>query len=172
MAARRLSMRKIKEVLRLKYELGLGMRQIARSCNISHPTVAGYIERFEKSGLSWPLPQEMDDDTLAGLLFPPELKTGDRPLPDMEYIRKELGRKGVTLMLLWEEYKAVYPSGYQYSQFCEHYRRWKKGLQVCMRQEYKAGERMFPSRGSSPSLPACFRNRRTRNSSPFPFAKT
>lgn len=128
-------MRKVKEILRLHYQQRLGMRQIGRSLSISHNTVSAIIKSAHALGLSWPLPANLDDATLESLLYPNNArKTGLRPEPDMEYIHKELRQKGVTLQLLWMEYKANYPDGYQYSQFCEHYRRWCQKLDVVMRQ--------------------------------------
>lgn len=145
MAGRRLSVRKIKEVLRLKWDHRLSNRQIARSCSISHSTVMEYIQRANDAGLSWPLPPELDDSALEGLLFPPPRKIPmeERNMPPMEYIGRELRKKGVTLQLLWHEYKEANPNGYQYSQFCEHYRRWRKELDLCLRGEHKAGEKLF-----------------------------
>ena len=141
----RLSMRKIKEILRLKHQAGLSHRQIGRSCGISHATVATYLERAEKAGLSWPLPDELDEDQLQVLLFGPAAGGGTprRPLPDLGQVHAQLKRKGVTLQLLWEEYRAAHPQGYSYTQFCAYYRRWKKGLDVPLRQTYRAGEKTF-----------------------------
>ena len=117
MARERLSMRKIKEVLRLK-ALGLTNRQIAGSVNVARSTVSEYIKRADAADVSWPLPDEMDDSALDGLLFPVENKPKDkRLLPDFGYITTELKKKGVTLALLWEEYIADNPGGYQYSHF-------------------------------------------------------
>lgn len=138
-------MRKTTEILRLKYEAGLTNRQIARSCGVTHTTVSNYLERVQDAGLGWPLPDEMDEERLQGLLFP-EVFSGSqssRPLPDMAYIHKELRRKHVTRRLLWEEYRAEHPDGYGYTQFCEHYNRWKAPLEVTLRQRYIAGEKMF-----------------------------
>jgi transposase len=147
MPAKRLSMRKIKEILRLKHKVGLSARQIARSCSISRSTVSEYLSRAAAAGLSWPLEEGMDEAMLERLLFAPELPvaTTGRPVPDWADIHAELrSRKSVTLTLLWEEYKACYPEGgYQYSQFCELYGRWRGSLDVCMRQEHRAGEKMF-----------------------------
>ncbi|OIJ73042.1 MAG: integrase [Deltaproteobacteria bacterium GWC2_55_46] len=141
----RLSMRKIREILRLKWELKLRNRQVSRSCAVSHNTVREYVFRATQAGLSWPLPAEMDDGALERLLFPAPVKVAaeDRNMPAMEYLRKELGRKHVTLMLLWQEYKEGNPEGYQYSQFCEIYRRWTGKLDVVLRQEHRAGEKLF-----------------------------
>jgi transposase len=143
--ATRLSMRKTKEILRLHWGLGLGKRQISRACNVSPSTVVDYTRRAKEAGLSWPLPDDIDDTALETLLFPPEPPKHRplRPTPPMEEIHVELRKKGVTLQLLWMEYKEKYPEGYQYSQFCELYRRWHKTLDLSLRQEYHAGEKMF-----------------------------
>ena len=138
-------MRKIKEVLRLKWEHGLSNRKIARSCSISRFTVADYLRRVEGAGLSWPLPPELDEAELEKRLFPlPQvLPPGSRPWPDWSEIHRELRRKGVTLFLLWEEYKQAHPQGYQYSWFCHQYREWAGKLDLVMRQEHRAGEKVF-----------------------------
>jgi transposase len=145
MAAERLSMRTIREVLRLKWEKNLNNQQIATSCNISRSTVRDYVERAQRVGLSWPLSPEMDDAELEHLVFPSccEVHREIRNLPFMAEVHKELSRKGVTLRLLWLEYKAVNPGGYQYSQYCVHYRLWAKNLDVSLRQTYRAGEKLF-----------------------------
>ena len=145
MANRRLSMRKTKEILRLKYEVGLSNRQIARSCSISPETVGKVLRRAEKACISWPLPDEIDDPRLEEFLFGKKtpLSGATRPLPDMDYIHRELRRKGVTLRLLWEEYRSENPDGYKITQFCEYYGRWKKTLHPTMRLPHKAGEKMF-----------------------------
>ena len=144
MARERLSMRKTTEILRLKYEAGLTNRQIGRSCGVTHTTVANYLARVEDAGLGWPLPEGLAEERLQELLFP---DAGDcqpsRVLPDMEQIHKELRRKHVTLQLLWEEYRAEHPGGYGYTQFCEHYKRWKSHLEVTLRQVHPAGEKTF-----------------------------
>ena len=144
MAAKRLSMRKIREVLRLRHEFGLSQRDIARSCSIGRTTVRDYLSRASAAGLSWPLPPGLDEATIERLLYPPCLLRGPNvPLPDWGEIHTELRRKGVTLALLWEEYKSVYPEGYQYSRFCELYRSWRGALKLWMRQDHRAGEKLF-----------------------------
>jgi transposase len=145
MANRRLSMRKIKEVLRLKWKHNCSNKQIAKSCNISRSTVRDYLRRYEASGLSWPIDPELDDTTLENLLFPvhPAAPSCHRQMPPMEYLFRELKKKGVTLQLLWYEYKQGNPDGYQYSQFCHLYRRWVKKLDVTLRQQHRAGEKLF-----------------------------
>jgi transposase len=138
-------MKKIREVLRLKYEKGLSQRKIAQSISVGYGTVWDYLHRATKVGLSWPLPKEIDDISLEKLLFPDvksefkELK----PIPDYDQIHKELKRKGVTLLLLWEEYFQIHPNGYRYSHFCDLYRQWAEKRDVWMPQQHKAGEKIF-----------------------------
>lgn len=141
----RVSMRKIKEILRLRWAAGLGVRQIARSCNLSHSTVSDYLARAQAAGLSWPLPEHLDDAALENLLFRPKGRVRGRtyPEPDFAYIHRELRRKGMTLHQLWLEYKQEHPDGYQYSRFCELYQEWHKGLDVVLRQTHRAGEKVF-----------------------------
>ena len=138
-------MRKIKEVLRLKFESGLSRRQIARSCGIGRPTVTEYLGRFETAGLAWPGAAELDDAVLEHKLFPPPpaIPSSQRPVPEWPHVHRELRRRGVTLALLWHEYKAAHPEGFQYSWFCDRYRAWAGRLDVVMRQEHRAGERLF-----------------------------
>ena len=138
-------MRKIKEVLRLKWVSGLSNRQIAASCGIGRPTVSEYLRRAELAGLRWPLPDDLDEARLERLLFPPppDLPAQQRGIPDWANIHGELKRPGVTLFLLWQEYRQAYPDGYQYSWFCEHYRAWQGKLDLVMRQDHRAGEKLF-----------------------------
>ena len=125
MAFKRLSMRKIHRVLRLFFEAGLSIRAIARSIQASPSTVGEYIRRANTAGLSWPLPETLDEHALEGRLFPTAAVSVrvERPIPDWARVHAERRRKGVTLALLWQEYKAEHPEGLQYSQFCERYRR-------------------------------------------------
>jgi len=145
MPAKRLSMRKIKEVLRLSWAQGLSKRKTARSCNISRPAVDEYLRRAEQAGLSWPLPDSLDDGALERLLFPlaPALPADERGVPDWATVNRELKGKGVTLFLLWQEYRACHPNGYQYSWFCERYRQWLGRRDLVMRQDHRAGEKLF-----------------------------
>ncbi|MEZ5519269.1 MAG: IS21 family transposase [Gammaproteobacteria bacterium] len=145
MPAKRLSMRKIKEVLRLKWVSGLSNRKIAASCGIGRPTVSEYLRRAESAGLRWPLPDDLDEARLERLLFPPppDLPAQQRGIPDWANIHGELKRPGVTLFLLWQEYRQAHPDGYQYSWFCEHYRAWQGKLDLVMRQDHRAGEKLF-----------------------------
>jgi transposase len=145
MAAERLTMRQIREVLRLKWGLGYSDRQTAAACGVSRPAIRNYLQRATAAGLHWPLPDELDDPALEQRLFPPPeaVPPRARPLPDFAAMHQELRRKGVTLLLLWEEYKEGHPDGLQYSQYCEHYRRWAAQLRPSMRQVHRAGERCF-----------------------------
>ncbi|MFQ5521931.1 MAG: IS21 family transposase, partial [Candidatus Methylomirabilia bacterium] len=136
-------MRKLKEVLRLR-ALGHSDGSIARSLNIGRSTVRRYRRRAEGVGLSWPEASGLAESELEAKLFPPPEPTdGPRPLPDWDWVQRELRRDGVTLELLWIEYKAAHPDGYQYSRFCELYREWRGTLDVVLRQEHGAGEKIF-----------------------------
>ena len=144
MGTRRLPMRKLREILRLKYEKRLRHRAIARACGVGVGTVSEYVGRAERAGLSWPLPEDLDDAALEARLFaPPEPGLADRVRPDVVWIHQELKRQAVTLHLLWEEYREAHPKGYGYSQFCEIYRRWARKLKPSMRQQHRAGEKTF-----------------------------
>jgi len=145
MPANRLPMRKIKEVLRLKWANDLSDRKIAQSCNISRPAVANYVERAEQAGLSWPLPDTLTDAELERLLFPTLHKSSarDRVPPDLLKVHQELQKKNVTLFLLWQEYREQHPKGYQYSWFCDQYRNWLGTRDLSMRQTHRAGEKLF-----------------------------
>ena len=143
MAAERLSMRKIKEVLRLE-AAGHSQRSIAKSLGISHSTVRLYRERARVASLAWPLPEGLSERELEARLFPPPPPSMQaRPLPEWRTVHDELKKQGVTLQLLWVEYKEACPDGLQYSQFCERYRQWRGGLDLVLRQEHKAGEKVF-----------------------------
>ena len=138
-------MRKIKEVLRLHFDSGLGQRPIGRCMKISRTTVGDYLDRAKKAGLGWPLPESLTDQDLEQKLFPSVLSVSsvDRLVPDWLKIHDELKRKGVTLMLLWEEYQDDDPQAYSYSRFCQMYRSWAGKLKLSMRQIHKAGEKLF-----------------------------
>ena len=145
MPAKRLSMRKIKDVLRLCWGQGVSKRQVARSCGISRPTVRAYLRRAEAAGLRWPLPAELDDGALERVLFPlcPPVPDTARGAPDWSEVHRELKRPGVTLLLLWQEYRRTHPHGYQYTWFCQQYRAWTGKLDLVMRQTHRAGEKLF-----------------------------
>ena len=144
MPIKRVLMRKIREILRLKHEGGLPHRAIARACSVGAGTVSDYLSRARQAGLTWPLPAELDDGRLEAQLFAtPAPPPGRRPPPDLVHIHQELKRRGVTLLLLWQEYRNVHTNGFSYSQFCDKYRRWAKKLKPSMRQVHRAGEKTF-----------------------------
>jgi len=123
-----ISMRKVRDVLRLRFSEGLSLREVAASLQIPHTTVADHVRRATTAGLGWPLPDDMDDDALEARLFAPAAPSlAPRPIPDWPTVHRELRGPHVTLMLLWLEYKETFPDGYAYSQYCEYYRRWRVG---------------------------------------------
>ncbi len=133
-------MLKAREILRLKHEVGLSLREIARTCSCGKSTVAEVLERAEKARITWPI--DYSDMQLMSLLYPPVRSKTSPPEPDLEYIFGEMKKKGVTLMLLWEEYKEQHPDGIMYTQFCDRYKNFKKSNQISMPKEHKAGEEM------------------------------
>lgn len=140
MANTRLSMRRIKEVLRLHFELGRNKRQIAQIIQVSPTTVGDYIQRAQVAGIGYPLPPELDDEALNRRLFPPAPPvTLKRPEPDWSAVYAAMSKKGMTLILAWQEYKSVHPEGYQLSWFCEAYRRHVGRLGITLRQSHPAG---------------------------------
>ena len=138
-------MRKIRECLRLRWQAGLSQRQVAVSLQMSRGSVGDYLRRFAESGLDWPLPEGVSDAELEQRLFPPTptVPRDSRVVPDWTQVHQELRRPGVTLMLLWEEYRAAHPTGFGYSWFCQHYEQWSGALDVVMRQTHPAGEKLF-----------------------------
>lgn len=145
MAAERLPMRKLREIIRLRLQAGQSGRAIARSCAMSPSTVSQYLGRIALAKLSWPLAPELDDDdALERLLFPDERHpVSNRPEPDWAWVHRELQRRHVTKMLLWQEYKEAEPNGLQYSHFCERYLQWARPLTATMRQAHRVGEKTF-----------------------------
>lgn len=145
MPTQRLSMRRIREVLRLRHQQGLTERVIARTLGVSNGVVHGYLRRARLAGLNWPLPDGLDDEALELLLFPApsSAQTDQRPVPDWVYVEKELRRRGVTRVLLWEEYRAAHPDGFGYTWFCTTYEAWKERVRPTMRQTHRGGEKVF-----------------------------
>ena len=137
-------MRKITELLRLKYAANLSHDKISRALLISKGAVAKYVARFEAAGLSWPLPEGTDEAALERLLgrqSAPQVRFVE---PDFFVIHQALKRKGVTLQLLWEEYVEAHGGhAWRSTQFCHHYRQWRAGQRRSMRQQHTAGERLF-----------------------------
>jgi len=150
MARKRISMRKLKEILRLKYECGLSNRQIAKSCNVGRRAVSEYSKLAEKTALNWEEAKNLTDADLEQRLYGADTGIAlvqEKELPDWNYMYQELKKPHVTLLLLWQEYKEQYLDGYQYSWFNESYNRWLKKRSLCMRQNHKAGEKLFVDYG-------------------------
>ena len=138
-------MRRIRDVLRLKFEAGLSDRTLAVAVGISKGAVAAYVYRARAAGLSWPLPAGLDDTALERRLFPgpPAPEAVRRAVPDWAQVERELRRRGVTRALLWQEYRAQHPDGFGYSWFCEAYDAWKGQVSPTMRQSHVGGEKVF-----------------------------
>lgn len=139
--ARRTTVRDIRTILRLTHEQGLSVRAVSERLKISKTTVSTYLLRAREAGLAWPLPPAQDDDAgLERLLFgragrPPR----DRREPDFAWVVRELKRKGVTLTLLWQEYRAAHPDGYGYTWFCERYAAFERRASPTFRHRHRAG---------------------------------
>ena len=145
MSARRVSVRKIREMLRLLWECGLSQRQVAGCCGIGKTTVVECVARARRSGLDWSTAAALSDEELEGRLYPPVelVPAAERPAVDWAAVHTELKRKGVTLALLWEEYRQREPRGYRYSWYCELYGQWRGRADLSMRQVHRAGEKLF-----------------------------
>lgn len=146
MAKVRLTMRKIKDILRLRHEVKLSYRDIAKALNIGYGTVVDYLKRAAVAGLGWPIPEELGERELGRLLFPTQTVTGQRRFvePDYLLVREELKQKGVTKQLLWQEYRQQHPNdGYSYAQFCHRFLEWQGCQKRSMRQIHLAGEKLF-----------------------------
>ena len=137
-------MRKIREVLRLRYEHKMTAREAGLACGLGCTSVLEYGYRAKAANLGWPLPEGLSDDGLEALLFPPSVPNDtDRPVPDWTHVRSELGRKGVTMTLVWQEYLKKNPSGYRYSRFVELFREWEGSHTYSMIQQHRPGEKLF-----------------------------
>ncbi|MGH8136470.1 MAG: IS21 family transposase [Steroidobacteraceae bacterium] len=142
MAQQRLPVRKIREVLRLKAE-GLSDRQIGAAMGSARSTVQECIRRARVAGVAWPLPAGLDEAALHARLYRRSVPLSRTPCPDFAYLHGELRRRGVTRLLLWEEYKSAHPDGWQYSVFCDRYRRWLASQELVLRQDHAPGEKLF-----------------------------
>ena len=144
MPAERLSMRKVREVLHLKHALGMSYRKISGATGAGKTQAAEYVRRAQAAGITWPVPEGIDDAELERRLFPvADDSATRRPAIDWPAIQRELKRRGVTLALLWQEYLAEHANGYSYTRFCELYGEWRKHLSATMRQTHVAGEKLF-----------------------------
>jgi len=146
MPMERVSMRRLREILRCRAEVGLGYKAIGQRVDAAASTVRDALARAAAAGLSWPLPETMSDAVLEERLYGAAgTKIGHRrcPEPDWAMVHREFARKHVTLQMLWDEYIAVHPDGYRYSRFCDLYRSFAARLPVTMRQSHKAGDKLF-----------------------------
>jgi transposase len=146
MPAERVSMRQAREIIRLKFSTGMPTREIARRLGLAPSTVREMLKRLESAGLGWPLPEGMSEGELELALYANRRsKRGHRRCaePDWPTVHRELKRKHVTLLIVWDEYIAANPGGYSYSRFCELYRGFESKLSPTMRQTHAAGERLF-----------------------------
>lgn len=139
-----MNMRKIHEVLRLRLEQKMSIREVSVSCGIGFGTVISYLKLAENAGLVWPLSDEMSDAVLDALLFPSrQSKAKARDVPNWSHVRSELSRKGVTLALLWREYGEVTEGGFGYSRFVELFRAWEGAHSYAMIQHHRPGEKVY-----------------------------
>lgn len=146
MTTKRVSMNKLKELLRMKYEAQLSLRQMALCLSLSIGVISKYIKRAETAGIGWPLPEGMMDADLAAVLQPAKKSviTLTMAEPDFDDIRDELSTKGMTRLLLWQEYAANHPDNhYSYSRYTVLFKNWNKRQQLSMRQVHRAGEKLF-----------------------------
>jgi transposase len=138
----RLPVRKIREVLRLKAN-GFSDRQIAMSIGSVRSTVRECIRRARAAGLAWPLPAEFDEAVLHDRLYQRAAPLSRAPQPDFAQLHQELGRRGVTRLLLWEAHKGLHPDGWQNTVFCDQYRRWLASQERVLRQDHAPGDKLF-----------------------------
>src|ERR1700687_2967003 len=152
MPAERVSMRKIRDALRLTHAMGMSRRLVGEATGIGKTAVGEYVRRAAVAGLSWPIPDEIDDAELERRLFPAAdtASYAARTEPDWSHIHAELKRLGVTLALLWQEHRAEHAQGYAYSWFCERYSDWRKCITPTMRQTHVAGEELFVDLAGGP----------------------
>jgi len=137
------TMRQIRDVLRLVLRDHFSRRTTALSLSVPRTSVNDLVTRALAAQITWKVVNELDDTQLEALLFQPVMKESARPKPDFNYVKRELAKKGVTLQLLWLEYLEQHPGGYGYSQFCHLYRTWRRHLNVTMRQDHRAAEKLF-----------------------------
>uniref|UniRef100_UPI003BEF16F2 IS21 family transposase n=1 Tax=Burkholderia arboris TaxID=488730 RepID=UPI003BEF16F2 len=149
MPAHRTTMRRIKEVLRLKWTCNLSHRQVSGALGVGLGTITQYLQLAASAGLDWATVEPLSESDLERLLIKRgagrTMVVGDRVEPDCAWIHAELRRKGVTLQLLWEEYVGAHPDQrtYRYTQFCQRYKDWAQTLKRSMRQQHLAGEKLF-----------------------------
>ena len=140
-----ISMRKLKEIIRLKFSGGLTHRQIAKSLSVSPSVISTYTNRVAQMGITaWPLDDKWTDSELRRQFLTTKVKPKRHTLPNWHEVKIELSNKIVTLQLLWEDYIALNPAGYySYNHYCRMYKKWLKLQKPAMRQTHKAGEKLF-----------------------------
>ena len=146
MPNRRISMNKIREIIRLDQDCNLSQRAIARALSIAHSVVGEYIRKIKSADIDYQTAQELDDDTLLEIVEGTgkvQSKRYQTLREKFEYFTKELKRTGVTLERLWQEYRIAHPDGYGYSQFCYHFQVWRDASEISMHIEHKAGDKAF-----------------------------
>lgn len=139
-------MRKVRELLRLYFTQGQSARQGAKIVGIGKTSASEYISGFKNSGLDYSCIGRLSDTDLLQAINAPKETENDRYKAlsgQFTYFEKELKRTGVTLQLLWQEYKSANADGYAYSQFCHHFYKWRKDQKVSMPMEHKAGDKLF-----------------------------
>ena len=144
MPTNRITMRQIRESLRLHLQARLSFAEVGRSLKISKSAAAKYVSLARAAGVDWAVAQNLSDEELEARLYRPPLPRSSHQLaPDFALIHQELKRAGVTLQLLWEEYAQGNELAYKYTSFCVKYREWALGLKRSMRQVHVAGEKLF-----------------------------
>jgi len=144
MARKRTQMSKIKDTLRLRFDAGLSLRDISKCLSVGPATVSEILSRFAASELTWPLPEEFSDTELEAAVYKGRNVSRAKRQPDFYEMHQELKRKGMTKLLLWREYREKdSATAYGYTQFCEHYRSWRKTQKRSMRQLHLAGDKLF-----------------------------
>ena len=143
MARGRLPMRKVKRVLGFHFDEGRSARVIATHCGIARRSVASVLERFAASGLSWPEARDMADEALEVALFPAPAQAAPQREVDWSKVETDLSERGVTLMLLWQEWRETHPDGMSYPTWCRRFREWRPRRDATMRQNRRPGERLF-----------------------------
>src|SRR5258706_12311488 len=153
MGGTRMSMRKIREVLRLTHELGLTVRQVREATGVGKTAVSEYVSRAKVVGITWPIPPEISDAELERRLFTPAgfHEGSTKRLPDWTKGHEELKRRGVTLMSLWGEHRAAHVDGHGYSRFVGLYGEWRRRLSPTMRQTHVGGGQLFVDWAGDPA---------------------
>ncbi len=145
MPKQRMDLRMIKDIIRLKHQANLSHEQIATSLKVSKGVVSKYLLLASAAGLDWDSAQALDEHQLTIRLLPRSNTLDSFVAPDWAALHRELDRKGVTLMLLWQEYRAANAESrtWGYTQFCNHYKAFARSLKRSMRQHRLAGEKLF-----------------------------